>query len=384
MIRPASYSYRQDVGPVEVRTRPLPGPFAVGVCHYHAVDEARVDEQDHVPRQFMVSAFYPAGTQEGTVNARLVDLFEPEVGKAVDYLTDGLDGDVCDERLRQLRSIGLRSTRDALPARSAAPYPTLIYYPPGGCNRFANVDICEALASHGYVVLAVDGPHDAPLVVFPDGHFCKGPLVGDYISPGVGDVGYLLSQLDKLNGAGVLGGMIDAKRVGIFGHSRGGYIANIAAFQNERVKAAVSMDSFLWGYMSEGTGLEKHPPDFQAKVRSTAKPMLRLCGRPADTDPQAEAEFCLKRDGGDFVGDFSVVAFPGWSHGDFTTTPWSSGKGPELVANQSRIRTGAAETLTDILTLFFDIHLTGVDPGQLDDYIRLHPTLGVATQATQK
>ncbi len=384
MIQVVSHSHLQDVGLVQVRTNPLPGRFPVGVCHYHAIDATRMDEQDRVPRQFMVSAFYPAEAREGAVGARLVDIFEPAVTEALEYLTDDLESETKEELLRKLRSIELQSARSSPPEHSAAPYPVLIYYPAGGCNRFANADVCEALASHGYVVLAMDGPHDASLVVFPDGQLCKGPLQGDYISPGVGDVGYLLGQLDELNGEGILSRMIDTKRVGIFGHSRGGYIANISAFLNEQVKAAVSIDSFLWGYMSEGTGLEKHPLDFQAKVRSMSKPLLRLCGRPDGTDPQKEAEFCLKRDGGDFIGDFSVVAFPGWSHSDFMTTPWSCGKGYDLVANQSRVRADAAETLTDILTTFFDSRLRGADTDQLHGCIRRHPALGVATQAAMK
>ena len=340
-----------------------------------------MDPQDGGQRQFMVSAFYPAEPQEEAGEARLVDIFEPAVQEALAYLTEGLEGETREDLILKLRSIGLQSARGGSPQRSGAPYPVLVYYPAGESNRFANVDICEGLASQGYVVLAVDGPHDASLIVFPDGHRCTGPLEGDYVSPGVGDVRYLLSQLDELNGDGVLGGMMDTERVGVFGHSRGGYIANITAFRCERVKAAVSIDSFLWGYAA---GLEGHPPDFQTKVRSTSKPLLRLCGRPAGGNPQKEAEFCLNRDGGDFIGDFSVAAFPGWAHRDFRTTPWSCGKGPDLLANQAQARPNAAETLTEILTTFFNIHLLGADPDQLYSCIRQHPALGVVTRPAIK
>jgi pimeloyl-ACP methyl ester carboxylesterase len=340
-----------------------------------------MDQQDGVQRQFMFSAFFPVERRAGTVAARFVDIFEPMVEQALAYLTEGLDAETRKDLLPKLRSIRLQSVRGGAPERSGAPYPVLVYYPGGESNRFANVDVCEALASHGYVVLSVDGPHDATLVVFPDGHLCKGPLEGDYVSPGVGDVGYLLDHLDELNGEGVLCGMMDADSVGVFGHSRGGYIANIIAFRHERVKAAASIDCYLWGYAA---GLEGHPPDFQAKVRSTAKPLLRLCGRPAGSDPQMEAEFCLNRDGGDFIGSFSLVAFPGWSHGDFGTTPWLCGRGPDLLANQSQRRDRAAETLIAILGTFFDIHLLGANPDQLDRCVRQLPELALVTRAATK
>ncbi len=332
----------------------------------------------------MISAFYPAQGREGAVEARMVDIFEPAVTEALEYLTDGLKAEIKEELLGKLRLIGLQSIRSGPPKRSIAPYPVLIYYPAGGCNRFANVDVCEALASHGYVVLAMDGPHDAPLVVFSGQSSLQRTVQWRLYFTRCWRC-RIPSQPTRRTESRWFACRNDRYEAsGYFWSLAGGYIANISAFLHERVKAALSIDSFLWGYMSEGTGLEKHPPDFQAKVRSTAKPLLRLCGRPADTNPQQEAELCLKRDGGDFIGGFSAVAFPGWAHGDFITTPWSCGKGADLVANQSRVRIGAAETLTDILATFFDIQLSGANSAQLDSCIRRYPALGIATQVAMK
>jgi dienelactone hydrolase len=338
-----------------------------------------MDHQDGGVRQFMVSAFYPASLQQVIPNARFIDIFEPAADEALEYLMADLQAEERMSLESSLRGVELRSLRDAAPDRSDnAAFPILIYYPGGGSNRLASADVCEGLASQGYVVFALDGPHDAELVVFPDGNLCKGPLKGDYISPGVGDIGYLISQLDNLNREGFLAGMIDTQKVGIFGHSRGGYIANISAFLYEPIGAAVSVDSFLWGYATKGTGLERHPKPFQAKVRSTSKPILRLCGRPAGADPQIEAAFCLERDGGDFIGDFTAVAFPGWSHGDFATTPWLCGKGKSILANQRQASTDRAETLVDILQAFFNIQLRGGVQHEFDAAVERHPELAAA------
>jgi len=372
--------------PILLQTLPIPGPHSVGVCHFLATDTFRKHQQEGFPRRFMVTAFYPCRAPETADNdalrARFVDILEPVLNEALLFLTEGLAPSTRQELIGEVVSIGLRAYRSATPLRSSAPYPALIYYPAGGCNRFGNVDICEGLASQGYIVLAMDGPHDADLVVFPDGQLSKGPLSGDYISPGVGDVGFLVRNFDLIGQQGTLAGMIDTGRVGIFGHSRGGYIANISAFLYDEIAAAVSIDSFLWGYMTKGTGLERHPAAFQKRVVSTAKPILRLCGRPVGSDPQQEAQFCLKRDGAEFMGDFTVVALPGWQHGEFTTTPWLCGRGTALLENLQKRDTDKASVLLDILTAFFDQQLRaerGKDDA-LDACIRRQPSLGLAHQ----
>lgn len=327
-------------------------------------------------RQFMVSAFYPAKPCTGGEQALFVDLFEPAVEEAISYLSEGLSPELQDRFRVGLPSIGMQAVRNADGSPSASHCPVLIYYPAGGSNRFGSVDVCEGLASQGFVVLAIDGPHDAPLVVFPGGTLCKGPLKGDYITPGVADVACLIGALDEINAD--LGGIMDISRVGLFGHSRGGYISNIAAYQHNAVSAVASIDCFLWGFATKGTGLERHPAEFQARVRSTPKSVLRLCGRPAGSLPQEEADFCLQRDSQDFVGDFAVVAFPGWQHGDFRTTPWLCGKGPDLVESHSRGQSIAGEIITGVLTAFFKTSLRGNGPYELDDYVLDRPELGLA------
>jgi predicted dienelactone hydrolase len=101
----------------------------------------------------------------------------------------------------------------------------------------------------GYVVVALDAPRDAPLLLFPDGRVVTGPLSDDedYIWPRVADVSFLLDQLPSLNTNGPLRSLLDLTAVGMFGGSRGGYLSNIMAAVDDRIKAAVNKDGFLWG-----------------------------------------------------------------------------------------------------------------------------------------
>lgn len=380
MVEPAPVNDPSDAAPILTRTPALPGPFAVGLCHLHAVDPGREDAQDGGPRQFMASAFYPAVPTPADRPARMTDVFEPAVAAAIDLLTAGVGAAAGGAARARLEGSGLRAFRRAEPARGSGPFPTLVYYPGGGLNRFASVDVCQSLASLGYVVVAVDGPHDAPLVVFPDGRLCVGPLRGDYVAPGVGDVLYLLSQLPELARSGPLRGTVSAGNVGLFGHSRGGYVCNVAAFGHASVRAVASIDSLLWGHWSEvGSGLECHPPEFQATVRSTPKPVLRVCGRPAGADPNAEAAFCLARDAGDFAGPVDVVACVGWSHDDFATTRQSCGTGRDFV-DESEPRPDAAARLSGVLAAFFGRHLLGGPADALARAVAGDQTLAVATR----
>jgi predicted dienelactone hydrolase len=73
--------------------------------------------------------------------------------------------------------------------QSTGVLPVLIYYPGGCSHRMSNAALCEALASRGFVVLALDAPRDAPVVVFPDGRMVTPPApeIESYIWPRVAD-----------------------------------------------------------------------------------------------------------------------------------------------------------------------------------------------------
>jgi hypothetical protein len=130
MIQAVSHSHLQDRGIVQVRTGPLPGRFPVSVCHFHAIDATRMDEQDRVPRQFMISAFYPAEVREGAVGARMVDVFEPAITEALEYLK----AETKEKLVQNLQAIGLQSIRRGTPQLSAAPYPSFFDIHLSGAN----------------------------------------------------------------------------------------------------------------------------------------------------------------------------------------------------------------------------------------------------------
>ncbi|RYG59082.1 hypothetical protein EON80_26135, partial [bacterium] len=227
-------------------TKPVQG-FDVGVRHFQALDASREDISTG-KRQFMVSVFYPAIFDKEAHCALFTDFLAPRTDEALELLLASLDDTTKREAIGRLKSLTLGAQRD-LKLRDGYPCPILIYYPGGASHRFSNAALCQELARSGFMVFTLDAPHDAPVVVFPSGEIV--PFLPnndeDYIWPRVTDVRFLLDQIDILNQTGDWAGLLDLENIGMFGHSRGGYLSNICAVEDKRIKAAVNMDGFIWG-----------------------------------------------------------------------------------------------------------------------------------------
>ncbi len=295
----------------------------VGLAHFLVSDAIRKDTSTGT-RHFLVSAFYPALPAGGS-SARLSDLFG---GIASSEFARQMSLPI--EAVQQLQafteSIALECSNDAAFLPQATNCPVLIYYPGGQSHRLSNAILCRKLAQLGYVVLTLDAPRDAPFVAFPDGHVVGQGMLQDecYIWPRIADIRCLLDVLPDLQSSGLLKGKLDLQKIGMVGHSRGGYLSNIMAVDDERVSAAVNMDGFLWGYYAPGkTGLEKHSTEFQEKVKTTDKPLLRLCGEQSSVE-NALAQF--QSEANDWRGNLTYCSLIGFQHGTFGSIPWLNGE----------------------------------------------------------
>ncbi len=128
----------------------------------------------------------------------------------------------------------------------------------------------EDLASHGYVVVAIDHTHEAFAVHFPDGRVERSevPLdspqevLRDLLVPTrVADARFVLDQLTELaTGRTVtetalpphLAGNLDLSRVGMFGHSLGGSTTAQAMHDDPRIRAGVNLDGPILGSVATG------------------------------------------------------------------------------------------------------------------------------------
>jgi predicted dienelactone hydrolase len=251
---------------------PKPGGlYAIGTVTYHWVDPDRAEIFSADPqrrRELMAQIWYPAKA-------------DPKAQQAA-YLPDAdmLASEFARVQRRPAYKLlfgGLKYvTTNAIPSAAVADdkpsYPVLLFLEGATGFRQMNTYQVEELVSHGYIVVAIDQPYTAAVVVFPDGHRVGGlprevllPLIrqsyipaekapslnGQTLKDGTipylaQDVSFTLDQLASLNQAdpkGILTGRLDLEHVGVFGFSLGGIVAGEACMVEPRLQACLMMDA---------------------------------------------------------------------------------------------------------------------------------------------
>jgi dienelactone hydrolase len=144
------------------------------------------------------------------------------------------------------------AVRDA--ASAAGKYPVLIYAPSFAAQADENLDLCEYLASQGYVVIASRSLGARSVVMTDD-------LEG--VEAQAADIAFLINHAHGLPQA-------DLEQVGVIGFSWGGMANVLAAARSSRIKALVSLDG----------SIRFHPKIWGAagylRPARTAVPMLSL------------------------------------------------------------------------------------------------------------
>lgn len=187
------------------------------------------------------------------------------------------------------------AVRDAAPAEGR--YPVVIYAPSFATFAHENLDLCEYLASHGYVVIASRSLGARSVVMTDD---------VDGIEAQAADIAFLANYAQTLPQA-------EIGKVAAAGFSWGGMANVFAAARSSRIKALVSLDG----------SIRFHPKLWSAatyvRPANTAVPMLFLGAR----SPTPEA---MERDdklGASFLNsmkysDVYVTTAPPMTHGDFS------------------------------------------------------------------
>ena len=144
-------------------------------------------------------------------------------------------------------------------AAGTRPFPVLIFSQGFGTTYFLYQSILEDLASHGYIVVAVNSPNFAGITKFPDEPsrmlptFVKDDEEVAYLAkrfPEITeDLRFVVGRLPQLNKdfSLPLATRVDVHRVGCFGHSYGGAAAIQAASEDSKIVAGANLDGSFWG-----------------------------------------------------------------------------------------------------------------------------------------
>jgi tetratricopeptide (TPR) repeat protein len=225
-----------------------PGPFRVGFHVRQQYDRARVYQPARSPvtaqasggdrsRPLQTLVWYPAIAGDNVMNYRdyvttvaTEEEFSrtPEqVRHATDLLVEQRAAGPNGPQVRREMEQRVRALRDA-PERPGK-FPVVIYAPSHSAYAIENADLCEYLASHGYIVIA-----SASLGA--RSHAMTADLEGAEAQ--ADDIGFLVGYAHTLDQA-------DTGRIGVVGYSWGGLSNVLAAARDDRIRALVSLDGSL-------------------------------------------------------------------------------------------------------------------------------------------
>jgi len=164
------------------------------------------------------------------------------------------------EQGRRVLESPVRARRDATAATGR--FPVVIYAPSISAPAAENAELCEYLASHGYVVIASSS-------VGPRTRDMPNDLEG--AEAHAADISFLIGYARSLPYA-------DPDRIGVVGFSWGGIANVLAAARDSRIKALVNLD-----------GSVRHYPELMSAAKYVvpdrfSTPMLYVAGRPVDVE----------------------------------------------------------------------------------------------------
>jgi len=227
------------------------GPYRVGFHVRQQYDRARVYQHPRNPvtaqatsgdrsRPLQTLIWYPAiGTGRAMTWRDYVTTVatEEEFSRMPDQVRRATDALVDTPGPQRDVPSPVRALRDA-PERPGR-FPVVIYAPSHSAYAIENTDLCEYLASHGYIVIATPS-------LGPRGRTMTADLEGAEAQ--AADIGFLLGYAHTLPQA-------DANRIAVVGHSWGSLASVLAATRDDRIRALVTLDGSLraaYDYLNGG------------------------------------------------------------------------------------------------------------------------------------
>lgn len=349
------------------------GPFLVGRTTFYWQDRTRRETFSPDPdakRELMVTLWYPGQKENGLAPAIYFPNYRLVAGQSPAPLP---------------ASLKANAFENAPLFRELQRFPVVLFSHGLGENTPRYSNQLEELASHGYIVAAIDHTYDNQATVFPDGRVARwsnrwewaftsdGPDQQRFILAQlrvmVEDVSFVVAELQRLNGeaSGMFNGKLDLERLAFFGHSLGGAIAPLVCQTDRRFKACLNQDGVPTGkvvILDSAKGKLERPFMFLAGrdlvTEETLQPM-------ALTRAEYEEHYrAWQRHAYQVLDTLPVesyvVSINDATHGSFTDNPTLAAD--SLTTYRKRART--LQIIRDYTRAFFDKYLTGKSPALVD------------------
>ncbi|RUT35890.1 Platelet-activating factor acetylhydrolase plasma/intracellular isoform II [Paenibacillus zeisoli] len=238
------------------------GPYTVGTRTFHFTDSSRDEiftSNQGDKRELMVQIWYPSDQQQGEKIASIFPQDRFLFQKYAHAYASNLK--LPEFVLDYWKYFKSNSYENAGILHPSKPYPLILLSHGEGTGRILHISQAENLASHGYIVAAIDHTYSTTATAFPDGR-----VTGYERNSGTGDeeilsnakkigkvwnadIDYVINQFGRMNAGdenSFLKGALDMNNIGIMGHSFGGATAFHEVQFNPKLKAGVNMDGTLY------------------------------------------------------------------------------------------------------------------------------------------
>ena len=342
---------------------PITGPYQVGTREAYLVDLQRVEiyaKDPNAPRELMIQIWYPAAPEKTDQRASWM----PSIQSAAPAIAAKLN--LPPFVLNHLQYVKANAFWEAPPLPAEEPFPVLIFSHGWEGFKEQNMYQVEELASHGYVVVAINHTYGAIHTLFPDGRSVQ--VNQDALPDGVSDEEYdqasdtlsrqwsedidlildELAEWNQMDEEWFLAGGLDLEKVGVFGHSTGGGAAVRFCLTDVRCQALLGMD--VWA----------EPAQIAIREIALQKPALLLYSENWISGDEPDRNGDLLRELAEKANNTVIeITIEGTRHYDFSNLPMLSPlsatlglKGPidgELVLEIINVESAA----------FFDRYLLG-------------------------
>ncbi len=340
------------------------GTYPVGTSILYFRDASRVEDANPgngALRELKVQLWYPAG-----------DNHQPFARYRTWRETNRVS--------RYQRLVVTNSRVDAPIAEAGSPFPIILFNPAWQSRRTIDTFLTEDLASHGFVVAAIDHPYNAKLVSFPDGRVIASSSPGNIAYPDGSSTGaviatwdaelakweaderFVLDRLQEMSSTpgSIWFGRMNAQNSGAVGHSFGGAAGVQICAHDARVHGAINMDGWFFGAI-HSRGANQPLLVMSASSLSPEKNhSAETIADQLDDRDAADVEASLRRYGG-----YHLV-LKGAQHDDFTDESLVSPV--RRLANRGTIPAGQLQDIVRTYVLaFFDKTLRGKDPSILHE-----------------